>query len=72
MDKQSEHYQQILLFYFWKGGNAVQARKKLWDVYCEGCLTERQRQFWFAFLSAGNFNVQDARHTSHQLPMKIK
>ena len=35
-------YRYILLFYFRKGKNAVQARKKLYDVYGKDCPTERQ------------------------------
>lgn len=63
MDNQIEHYRHILLFYFRKGKNAVQARKKLSEVYGKGCLTERQCQRWFARFRSGNFNVQDAPHT---------
>ena len=29
------HFRHILLYYFRKGKNAVQARKKLYDVYGE-------------------------------------
>ncbi|GFW63286.1 histone-lysine N-methyltransferase SETMAR [Trichonephila clavipes] len=43
-----------------KGKNAVQARKKLTDVYGEGVLTVRQCQNWFAKFGSGNFEVEDA------------
>ncbi|GFY26092.1 histone-lysine N-methyltransferase SETMAR [Trichonephila clavipes] len=43
-----------------KGKNAVQARKKLTDVYGEGVLTVRQYQNWFAKFRSGNFDVEDA------------
>ncbi|GFX16067.1 histone-lysine N-methyltransferase SETMAR [Trichonephila clavipes] len=43
-----------------KGKNAVQARKKLIDVYGEGVLTIRQCQNWFAKFRSGNFDVEDA------------
>ena len=33
MENQKEHYRRILLFYFRKGKNALQARKKLRAVY---------------------------------------
>nr|XP_042906136.1 histone-lysine N-methyltransferase SETMAR-like [Parasteatoda tepidariorum] len=62
MDTQREHYRHTL-FYFRKGKNAVQARKKLCEVYDEDCLTERQCHRWFARFCAGNFNVQYASHT---------
>ena len=42
------HFHHILRYYFRKGKNAVQARKKLYDVYGEKSLTERQCQNWFA------------------------
>ena len=42
------HFRQILLYYFRKGKNAVQAQKKLYDVYGEKSLTERHCQNWFA------------------------
>ena len=40
--------------------NAVQARKKLYDVYGEKSLTERQCQNWFARFRSGNFDPKDA------------
>ncbi|GFX96938.1 histone-lysine N-methyltransferase SETMAR [Trichonephila clavipes] len=43
-----------------KGKNAVQARKKLTNVYGEGVLTVRQCQNWFAKFRSGNFDVEDA------------
>ena len=38
------HFRHILLYYFRKGKNAVQARKKLYNLYAEKSLTERQFQ----------------------------
>ena len=35
------HFRHILLYHFRKGKNAVQARKKFYDVYGEKSLTER-------------------------------
>lgn len=53
------HFRHILLFYFRKGKNAVQARKKLCAVYGEECLTERQCQRWFARFRSGDFDLED-------------
>ncbi|GFW86721.1 histone-lysine N-methyltransferase SETMAR [Trichonephila clavipes] len=50
----------MLLFYHRKGQNALQARKKLTNVYGEGVLTVRQCQNWFAKFRSGNFDVEDA------------
>ena len=38
MENQKEHYRHILLFYFRKGKNASQARKKLRAVYGDEAL----------------------------------
>nr|XP_043067479.1 histone-lysine N-methyltransferase SETMAR-like [Drosophila bipectinata] len=56
----TEHYRHILLFYFRKGKNATQARKKLCDVYGEDALSERQCQRWFAKFREGDFSFEDA------------
>ena len=54
------HFPYISLDYFRKGKNAVQAQKKLYDVYGERSLTERQCQNWFARFRFGNFDLKDA------------
>ena len=54
------HFRHILLYYFRKGKNAVQARKKLYDVYGEKSLIERQCQNWFARFRSGDFHLKDA------------
>ena len=59
-ESEKQHFRHILLFYYRKGKNAVQARKKLSDVYGEDVLTERQCQNWFAKFRSGNFDVEDA------------
>ncbi|GFW21074.1 histone-lysine N-methyltransferase SETMAR [Trichonephila clavipes] len=60
MESDKQHFRHILLFYYRKGKNAVQARKKLTDVYGEGVLTVRQCQNCFAKFRSGNFDVKDA------------
>ncbi|GFV07872.1 histone-lysine N-methyltransferase SETMAR [Trichonephila clavipes] len=59
MEGDKQHCRHILLFYYRKGKNAVQARKKWTDVYGEG-VTVRQCQNWFAKFRSGNFDVEDA------------
>ena len=54
------YFRHILLHYFRKGKNAVQARKKLFDVYGEKSLTERQYLNWFARFFNGDFDLKDA------------
>ena len=53
------HFRHILLYYFRKGKNAVQARKNLYDVYGEKLLTERQCKNWFARFRSGDFDLKD-------------
>ena len=53
-------FRHILLYYFRKGKNAVQARKKLYDVYGGKSLTERKCQKWFACFRSGDFDLKDA------------
>ncbi|GFV01760.1 histone-lysine N-methyltransferase SETMAR [Trichonephila clavipes] len=60
MEGDKQHFRHILLFYYRKGKNAVQARKKLTDVYGEVVLTVRQCQNWFVKFRTGNFDVEDA------------
>ena len=54
------HFHHILLYYFRKGKNALQARKKLHEVYGEKSLTERQCQNWFARFRSRDFDLKDA------------
>ncbi|GFU92966.1 histone-lysine N-methyltransferase SETMAR [Trichonephila clavipes] len=60
MESDKQHFRHILLFYYRKGKNAVQARKKLTDVYGKGVLTVRQCQNWFAKFRSSNFDVENA------------
>ena len=59
------HFRHILLYYFRKGKNAVQAWKKLYDVYGEKSLTERQCQNWFACFRSGHFDLKDVPRSGH-------
>ncbi|GFX96282.1 histone-lysine N-methyltransferase SETMAR [Trichonephila clavipes] len=69
MESDKQHFLHILLFYYRKGKNAVQARKKLTDVYGEGVLTVSQCQNWFAKFRSGNFDVEDATRSGR--PVKL-
>ncbi|GFX67218.1 histone-lysine N-methyltransferase SETMAR [Trichonephila clavipes] len=60
MECDKQHFRHILLFYYRKGKNAVQARKKLTDEYGEGVLTVRQWQNRFPKFRFDNFDVEDA------------
>ena len=71
MDHQKQHFRHILLFYYRKAKNPVQARRKLCDVYGEDVLTKRQCQNWFAKLRSGNFNLEDAPRSGRRLEADV-
>ena len=56
----TDHFRQILIYYFRKGKIAEEAWKKLYEVYGEKSLTERQCQNWFAPFRSGDFELKDA------------
>ena len=60
MDIPDGHFHHILLYYFRKSKNAAQTRKKLYYVYNEKSLTERQCQNWFTPFHTGDFYFKDA------------
>ena len=60
MEIPGDHIRHILLYYSRKGKNAVQACKKLYDVYGEKSLTERQCQNWFARFRSKKFGHNNA------------
>lgn len=66
------HFRHFLLFYFLESKNAVQARKKLCDVYCEMCLTERQCLRCFAHIRSGDFSLNVAPRSDFQLKSMTK
>ncbi|GFS54710.1 histone-lysine N-methyltransferase SETMAR [Trichonephila clavipes] len=53
MESDKQHFRHILLFYYRKGKNTVQARKKLTDVYGEGL-------FKYASARTGSLNFDTA------------
>ena len=63
------HFCHILLYYFRKSKKAVQARKKLYDVYVEKSLTESQCQNWFARFRSGDFHLKDTPRSGR--PTKV-
>ena len=59
MEIPDRHFRHILLYYFRKDKSAVQARKKLYDVYGEKSLIEHQCQNWFARFRSGDFDLKN-------------
>lgn len=60
MESKKLQFRHILLFYYRKSKNAVQARNKLTDLYGEDVSTVRQCQNWFAKFRPVNFDVKGA------------
>ena len=63
-----EHYRRISLFYFRKGKNASQARKKLRAVYGDEALKERQCQNWFDKFRSADFSL---KHEKRSGPVEV-
>ena len=65
------HFHHILLYYYRKGKNALQAREKFYDVYGEKLLTERQCQNWFARFRSGDFDLKDAPRSGRPTEVSV-
>ena len=66
------HFHNILLYYFRKGKNAMQARKKLYGVYGEKSLTERKCQNWFTRFRSEDFDLKDTPRSGRQTEVDDK
>lgn len=60
MEEKRVHLRHILLFYFYQGKNAAQAKQKICDVYGAEAITTTSCYNWYARFRSGNFNVEDA------------
>ena len=69
MECKTEHFRHILLFYFRNGKNAAQAAKKLYDVYGEEALKDRQCWNWFDKFRSGDFSLKDEQRSGR--PNKV-
>ena len=49
-----------MLYYFKKGKNATEMKKKICAVYGEGAVTDRTCQKWFVKFRAGDFLLDEA------------
>jgi len=56
-----------MLFYFCKGKNATQNRKKICAMYEEDAVSERVCQNWFAKFRAGDMTCEDREHSGRPL-----
>lgn len=59
MESNKQHFRHILLFYYRKGKNAVQASKKLTDVYEKVCWQYASARTGSLKFRSGHFDVED-------------
>ncbi|XP_046837226.1 histone-lysine N-methyltransferase SETMAR-like [Vespa crabro] len=69
MESNKQHFRHILLFYYRKEKNAVQARKKLFNVYGEDVLTVQRCHSWFVKFRFRNFDVEHEPRSGR--PVKV-
>ena len=67
MVNDSEHFCHYLLFYFRKGKNGVQTRKKLCAVHGKDVSSEHQYQNWFSKFRSGYFDLEDAPRSGRSI-----
>jgi len=60
MEENKVHFRHLMLFFYWKGKNAIQAANKICAVYGDA-VAERTVRKWFAWLKADDFNLEERR-----------
>ena len=55
--EEKQHFWHIMLYYFKKGKNTIEAQKKICAVYGEDAVTDRTCQKWFAKFCAGGHST---------------
>ncbi|KAL9922417.1 histone-lysine N-methyltransferase SETMAR-like [Glossina fuscipes fuscipes] len=71
MSEISEKIRYILQFYYEKGKNAAQARKKICDVYGRDSLSNATACRWFGRFRSGNLDVKDAPRSGRPITGKV-
>lgn len=67
MEEQDVHFRHILLYYFHKGKNASQVQKKLYAVYGNEALKDRQCQYWFPRFRFGDFSLKNTQRSGRSV-----
>ncbi|XP_066247087.1 histone-lysine N-methyltransferase SETMAR-like [Euwallacea similis] len=63
MKNQKLHLRHLLLHYYHKGKNAVQATKKICAVCAKDTVSERTVREWFVKFRGGEFNLEDRQRS---------
>lgn len=61
-----------MLFYFRKGKNATQTRRKISAVYGEDAVSERMCQKWFAKFRSGEMDIEDAPRSGRPVTTDVE
>jgi len=69
MKKNKVHFRHVMLYYYCKGKNVIQIRKKICAIYNKKNVNDRLCQFWPAKFHTGNFSVENAPRSRR--PTKI-
>jgi len=56
MEENKVHFRHLMLFFYWKGKNAIQAANKICAVYGDAVA---ERTVFFARFKADDFNLED-------------
>jgi len=70
MSKNKEEIRYLWKFYYKKEKNAIQAAKKICDVYGHDAVSIRVAQSWLKRFQSGNFDVKDASCSSRPITGK--
>ena len=66
MEQNKQYFRCLMLFYFRKGKNATQTKKRC-AVYGEDAVSERVCQYWFAQFRAGDTTCEDDKRLGRPL-----
>jgi len=69
MGKKNEHFRQIVLFYFNKGENVAQTRRKICTAYGDNVISNWTVGEWFRRFRRGDFSYADLPRPGR--PIKI-
>ena len=67
MEENTQHFQHIMLYYFKKGKNTTEIKKKIFVVYGQGAVTDQTCQKFIVKCCAGDFSLDDASPSGRQV-----
>lgn len=67
MEDKNQYFRCLMLFYFRKGKNATQTKKKICEVYGESAVSERVCQNWFQKFRAGDTTCEAGERSGRPL-----